>query len=236
MTELDYLNDTYKFESEAKVVEVKMTERGPAIVLDKTIFYPQGGGQPSDHGKIISEKGTFIVSDVRMDETGTIYHFGEFENGNFENGEVVKLLLDEGRRRMNARLHSAGHLIDIAAEKVGFKLKATKGYHFPDGPYVEYEGTIENPMDYLLPVEEAVNSLVNENLIVEVKSFSPEEAQARGLFAPVGKSARTVNFFGYEEIGCGGTHVKNSAEIGKIIIRKISSKKGNTKIAYSLEG
>lgn len=234
MTILEYLDDTYKFQSEAKVAEVKTTEKGLTVILDKTIFYPQGGGQPADRGRIYSEKALFVVSDVRMDETGLVYHFGTFENGNFEVGENVKLDIDEDRRKLDARLHSAGHLIDIAAAKAGFELKAVKGYHFPDGPYVEYEGTIENPTNYISVVEQAANALVSDNLNLEIKNYSPEEASVRGLFAPSGKSVRTVNFAGYEEVGCGGTHVKNSSEIGKITIRKISSKKGNTKIAYSL--
>lgn len=234
MTTLEYLNDTYKFQLEAKVLEVKTTERGLAVILDKTIFYPQGGGQPADHGKIYSENTVFMVSDVRMDETGTVFHFGEFESGNFNNGDLVKLEVDTDRRKLNARLHSAGHLIDIAAAKAGFGLKAIKGYHFSDGPYIEYEGTIENPENYVSIIENVANSLVGENLALNVKEFSPEEARVKGLHAPEGKSARTVNFSGYQEVGCGGTHVKNSSEIDKIIIKKISSKKGNTKIAYSL--
>jgi Ser-tRNA(Ala) deacylase AlaX len=235
MTDLEYLNDTYQFQSEAKVIGVKTTEKGLAIILNKTIFYPQGGGQPADQGKIVSEKAIFAVSDTRMDETGTVYHFGIFESGDFENGDPVRLEIVQDRRKLNARLHSAGHLIDIATTKAGLGLKAIKGYHFPDGPYVEYEGMVENPTDYVFAVEKAANTLVSESLKLEVKNFSPEEAKTRGIFTPDGKSARTVNFAGYKEIGCGGTHVKNSSEIGKILIRKISSKKGNTKIAYSLE-
>jgi Ser-tRNA(Ala) deacylase AlaX len=235
MTKLEYLDDTYQFQSEAKVIEIKTTEKGIAVILDKTIFYPQGGGQPADNGKIVSDNAIFTVTDVRMDETGTVLHFGKFENGNFNNGDSVKLAIDIDRRKLNARLHSAGHLIDVAAAKTGLNwLKATKGYHFSDGPYVEYEGVIENPESYIPIVEKAANDLVEENMNVEIKEFSPEETKAKGLYAPEGKSARTVNFHGHEEIGCGGTHVKNSSEIGKITIRKISSKKGNTRIAYSL--
>lgn len=235
MTTLEYLADTYKFQSEAKVLEIKTTEKGLAVILDKTIFYPQGGGQPADHGKIVSDKAIFVVSDVRIDESGAVHHFGEFKNGNFDAGDLVKLNVDADRRRLNARLHSAGHVIDIAASKVGFGLKAIKGYHFTDGPYVEYEGTIENPENYISAIENAANSLVKENLALEVKEFSPEEAKNQGIHAPEGKSARTINLLGYKNVGCGGTHVKNASEIGKINIRKISSKKGNTKIAYSLD-
>lgn len=234
MTELIYLNDTYLNQLEAKVIEVKNTEKGVAIILDKTIFYPQGGGQPSDQGKIYSEKGIFVVTDVRVDENGMVYHFGNFENGNFQSEDTVKLEIDGNRRILNSRLHSAGHLIDIAAKRAGLGLKAIKGYHFPDGPYVEYMGTVENPENYIFAVEEAANILVTQDLKIFKKEISSEEAKIRGFYAPAGKAARAVNFEGNEEVGCGGTHVNSSKEIGKIVIRKISSKKGNTKIAYSL--
>lgn len=76
MTKLIYLDDTYLFEKEAVIVEIKENERGKAVILNETIFYPQGGGQPADKGEIISGDNIFVVNDVRLDETGTVWHFG----------------------------------------------------------------------------------------------------------------------------------------------------------------
>ena len=67
---------------------------------------------------------------------------------------------------------------------------------------------------------------------MEKIELSNEEAKKRGIWAPPGKSARIVNFKGYKSSGCGGTHVKSTGEIGRVTIRKISSKKGKTRIAY----
>lgn len=234
MTYLEYLENTYQFLSEAKVLEVKETEKGTALILDKTIFYPQGGGQPADHGVISSVNGKFIVTDVRLDESGTVHHFGNFVEGKFNLNEIVNLAVEEKRRCLNARLHSAGHLIDVAAKKVGFELNCIKSYHFPDGSYLEYDGSLENSDQFLTPITQMVNSLVTENLPLTKRLVSAEEAKRKGLFAPEGKEVRVVNFAGYNEVGCGGTHVTNSAEIGQVVIRKISSKKGHTKIAYNL--
>ena len=80
MTKLNYLDDTYLLESKATFIEIKENEKGKAVILDETIFYPQGGGQPADTGKIILDNNIFSVTDVRLDENGIVWHFGEFQN------------------------------------------------------------------------------------------------------------------------------------------------------------
>lgn len=236
MTKLNYLNDTYVFKSNAIFVEIKEQEKGKAIILDETIFYPQGGGQPADKGKIISDNAVFSVNDVRLDENGIVWHFGEFKSGEFQKGEKVTLKIEKEKRITNAKLHSAGHLLDCAVKKMGIEnLEPTKGFHFSDGPYVEYKGTIENPAEIIPELEKILNELIAQNLQVEKHDLSPDEAKAQKVWTPESKSARVVNFAGFSNCGCGGTHVNSASEIGKIIIRKIKSKKGVTKIAYSME-
>ncbi|OGJ51748.1 hypothetical protein A2335_03020 [Candidatus Peregrinibacteria bacterium RIFOXYB2_FULL_32_7] len=236
MTKLIYLEDTYLFKAIAKVMEIKNTEFGQAIILDQTVFYPQGGGQPCDQGKIYSGKGVFIVSKVQLDENGVVYHFGEFESGNFEKDEIVDLEIDSKRRIINAKNHSAGHLIDCAVSKAGLSnLKPIKGYHFPEGPYIEYEGEVVSPDELVLKIEKITNDLIQEKLLLKKEKLSFEEARKMGIFAPAGKSARIVSFEGFSICGCGGTHISNSGEIGKIKIRKISSKKGRVRIAYLVD-
>ncbi|MBI5415016.1 hypothetical protein HZA38_05915 [Candidatus Peregrinibacteria bacterium] len=236
MTVLLYLSDTYLFLVAAKVLEIRNTEKGKAIILDQTIFYPQGGGQPADFGEISSNTAVFAVTDVRLDETGTVLHYGNFFSGTLKNGDEVTLTIDSERRTLNARLHSAGHLLDVAVQKSGITgLVPTKGYHFPEGPYVEYKGELKNPQEYISKLEEILTELVAAKILMEKIELSPEEAQKRQIFAPPGKAARVVNFQGYEGCGCGGTHVRDSGEIGKMTIRKISSKNGVTRVAYALE-
>ncbi|HIF14485.1 MAG TPA: hypothetical protein EYQ86_03840 [Bacteroidetes bacterium] len=91
MTNLLYLDNTYLFETSAKFIELKENEKGTAIILDQTIFYPQGGGQPADTGKIILGSNEFIVTDVRLDEQGLVWHFGTFNSNPFNNGDEVDL-------------------------------------------------------------------------------------------------------------------------------------------------
>lgn len=235
-TSLRYLSDSSEFKSTAQFLEIRDTEKGTALILDQTIFYPQGGGQPADTGKITSPNGVFVVTDVRMDETGAVFHFGSFEEGSFDPKEEVSLEIDADKRKLNTRSHSAGHLIDVAVEKVGITgITPTKGYHFPQGAYVEYEGMLDNPSEWIPKLEEAVNKLVNEDLKVEKTNLSFEEAQSQGIWAPQGKSVTVVNFEGDKGCGCGGTHVMSAKEIGHIKIRKIKSKKGVTRVSYELD-
>jgi len=236
MTKLNYLNDTYAFESEAKFVEIKENEKGKAVILDETIFYPQGGGQPADKGEIISGDNVFAVEDVRLDENGIVWHFGEFKKGDFANGNTVALKIDKDRRILNARLHSAGHLLDCAVLKMEMdNFNPTKGFHFPDGPYVEYEGVIENPAEAMAILQRNIDELILQDLKVESRNMNSEEAREKGIHSPAGKSARVVSFAGFPICGCGGTHIGSAAEIGRLTVRKIKSGQGKTKISYFIE-
>ena len=235
MTKLNYLKDTYLFESTAEFLEIIEDEKGLALVLDQTIFYPQGGGQPADTGMIYSEGYEFIVNDVRLNEQGVVLHYGEFKADSFQKGESVMLKVEKEKRILHAKIHSAGHLLDCAVEQIGLdNLTPTKGFHFPAGPYVEYDGIVENGAELITVLENKINELINSDIIVEDKSLTSAEAQEQGVWAPSGKSARVVNFKGFPYCGCGGTHVTSAKEIGIVVVRKIKSKKGKTRIAYAL--
>lgn len=86
-TELTYLKNTYVFTETAKVIGFKENEKGKAVILDRTIFYPQGGGQPSDTGVIKNDNGVFEVQFVGLDPEGVVWHFGEFTEGSFSEEE-----------------------------------------------------------------------------------------------------------------------------------------------------
>ena len=182
MTKLNYLDDTYLFESKATFIEIKENEKGKAVILDETIFYPQGGGQPADTGKIILDNIIFSVTDVRLDENGIVWHFGEFQNEGFNKNDKVILKIDSDRRLINTKLHSAGHLLDCAVIKMGIKnITATKGFHFPNGPSVEYNGTIENSAEIIPELEKIVNELIVKNLQIEKQTLSSDEAKKQEI-------------------------------------------------------
>ena len=239
MTELKYLEDSYKFQDNAKVVEFNNQAEEASIVLDQTIFYPQGGGQPADIGIIKGDDFLFEVTSVRYYDfdDGKVYHYGRLVQGEITEGSKVSLEVNSENRLRNAKLHTAGHLIDIAVRQLNLKIEATKGYHFPEGSYVEYAGELTNPTDYLKPLEKACNDLISQEISVIAKLLQAEEALSMGITAPASsKPVRFVYFDGFKEAGCGcgGTHLKSTSEIDKITIRKIKSKKGVVRVSYQV--
>jgi Ser-tRNA(Ala) deacylase AlaX len=151
-TEHLYYRDTYDFSCEAKVLLIKdldLEKRTKLVVTDQTVLHPQGGGQPADTGIIRTKdkRIVFKVEHVQKPNKDSLYieHIGKFEDGGSESfsDQSVEIVVDEDKRRLHARIHSAGHLLDSAFAVLGWtQLEPSKGYHFPEGPYVEYIGNI----------------------------------------------------------------------------------------------
>ena len=139
-----YQTDTYLLTSDATVLAIEPLDgdAGWAVVLDRTVFHPQGGGQPADVGTLQGESGVpFAVGMVRKGLTGVVRHEGASPPP-FAVGSRVRCAVRGESRLLSARVHSAGHLIDVAMTASGMadRLRPTKGYHFTPGSYVEYEG------------------------------------------------------------------------------------------------
>ena len=118
-TKLLYLDDSCLFEAKATLLAVQETEDGrKSLILDQTIFYPQGGGQACDKGEIRTETASFMVQDVSFID-GNTHHIGEFSSKAFAEGEEVHLAIDPARRKLHSRIHSAGHLLDVAMFNLG---------------------------------------------------------------------------------------------------------------------
>lgn len=219
-TKLLYLSNTYQFSSSATVIKVINENDQHTVILDQTIFYPQSGGQPSDRGMIEFEAQKFTVKQVKFNGDKHVEHIGQFEGGNgFEIGSLVTLNIDKNTRIMNAKLHTAGHFLDATIQIMGLHLKGKKGYHFPEGPYVEFEGVTDLSVEEL---QKEIDLALNQDLKIVVEN----EEDYR--FVSFGHSK-------YGKVGCGGTHLGSVAELPRIIIRKIGTKKGNTTIKYNLE-
>ena len=216
-TVLDYWHDTYKFEGRGRLLAYGNDARGVYIVLDATIFYPQGGGQPADNGTI----------------DGKVHHYIQEDGGQLDDsllGRDFELKIDGARRLTNAKLHTAGHLLAGIVEHLAKELKPTKGYHFPDGPSVEFQGQL--------------SSMANRDLISAVEAIGKEKIEDKALLVASevdageslgskrGKKTRLVQIQGYEAVPCGGTHIGHLGELKELKIRKIQSLKGNTRICY----
>lgn len=183
------------------------TDEDCAIVTEKTIFHPQGGGQPSDVGSMTSEAGvSFDVLAVRMDAVrdGQVLHFGRFISSaaSFQVGETVKQAIDADKRLLFSRLHTAGHVLGAAVrhllekEVEGFdELKAS---HFPDSAACEFQGLIEGK--WKEPIQKKLNEYIAAGMPVEIDWWDEDDFRKNGLerlipdpsLAPPGEKFRVV--------------------------------------------
>ncbi len=238
-TKLLYLEDMQCLTGASKVLGVLKEEEKVSVILDESYFYPQGGGQPYDQGIIKNDSGLFKVEEVRFIDN-LVHHIGHFESGEFKEGNDVHYEIDEPRRKLHTRLHSGGHLIDMALHQMGIGWKPGKGYHFPDGAYVEYEGDLEGQEkeDLMGKIETIANSIITKNGSTTIE-FMPKQDMHTVChnvpdYLPEGKPTRVVSYGDFGE-PCGGTHGKNLADIQKLTVRKIKAKGGKIKVGYDVE-
>jgi len=243
-TKREYMEDTYRFKSVATLLKIKDSQdpkKGKkTVILDTTIFHPQGGGQPSDTGTIFTAKAKFAVKDVR-DAGGIVEHYGDFEEGeSFNVEEKVQLEINEKDRRLFARLHSAGHALDVAVSALKLKLVPGKGFHFPTSPYVEYEGTIEAAQraKVVEQLQQELNKVIAQDLPVKVQWTEYNKIKdligVLPSYLEKDKPSRIV-IMGSEGCPCGGTHVKNLSELGKVSIKGVKARKNTVRISYKVE-
>ncbi|XP_031400043.1 uncharacterized protein LOC116210319 [Punica granatum] len=250
-TKLEYYTDMLKLRSSATVLSFfKVDDRRQALVLDSTVFHPQGGGQPADTGVIAvgDSELKFVVEDVRLKD-GIVFHYGFVDSSaavsesEFEKGKEVVLSVDEPRRKLNSRLHSAGHLLDICMKNVGLgHLEPGKGYHFPDGPFVEYKGTISQTdlQNKQIELEREANALISSGgkVLVAVLPYGDASDLCGGSlpdYIPQNSTPRILKFGDNPGCPCGGTHVDDISEIISMKVSRIRTKKGMTKVLYNVE-
>lgn len=240
-TKLLYMEDSYTFHHTAKIVGTDTHEDGRVVLfLDQTIFYPQGGGSPYDQGTISSSAGLFNVEEVRFKD-GLVHHIGNYTSGIFAEGEQVDLAVDEQRRLMINKLQSAGHLIDMAMRNTGYgELIPTKGFHFPEGASVEYEGLIEaeERESAKEKLQEDLDRMVREGYEVKTRMATADELPSLCYITPPalpkGKPIRIVAVWNDLFMPCGAPHVRNISELAGLKVTKIKCKSGSTKISYEI--
>lgn len=238
-TTLLYLDDFNVLNFEAHIVDVS-EENGKAVaLLDSSALYPQGGGQPCDQGVIESSSGKFLVEEVRFVD-GAVKHIGRFERGMFSVGDAVSCRVDPERRKLHARIHSAGHLIDKAVAELELPWTPGKGYHFPDGPYDEYGGSLDgvDKEKLKLDIETLCRQYVAKDSQTEVIFMTKQEMREACRYTPdfpedKDKRARIVVHDGFY-MPCGGTPVAKLSEIGEITIRKIKQERGRIRVGYNV--
>ncbi len=236
MTDLAYMTAPEQTEMEAVVESVESQSGYVTLTLDRTPIYPQGGGQPSDIGMIEGDGYTFAIRKAVLLD-GVVHHQGIVLEGEPSPGSA-HVKIDPERRSLHAALHSGGHLIMTAMfELTG--MRAVKGYHFPEGPYVEFEGTLDEKTKGDLPdaLQRRIDEMVASDEEITVESTNAGELAAEGVYMPAeipaDKPTRVVTTCGYRS-PCGGTHVARTGKLAGLRIRRIKSKKGRTRVAYAI--
>jgi alanyl-tRNA synthetase len=210
-----------------RVLAVAVQDGSAQVVLERTPFYAEGGGQIGDRGELVGERGRMIVEDMqRVGEA--IVHVGRLEGG-LRAGEAVTARVDEERRWAAARNHTATHLLHRALRDVlGEQAKQAGSWVGSDGLRFDFPASALTPRDALRQVERMVNAQIRRNATVTPAEMSLAEAQALGADMFFGEkylpdAVRIVRIDGFSKELCGGTHVAATGQIGSFQITGESS-------------
>jgi alanyl-tRNA synthetase len=226
LTEKLFWKDPFATAFEATVVAVE----GDAVVLDRSLFYPEGGGQLGDRGTLTVGGRGVRVRDAQVDDEGRILHLIE---GELAVGAAVQGTIDRDRRRDHMSQHTAQHvlsraLIEVArAETVSARLGAESCTIDTD----------KNALDEsaIARAEDLVNELILSDVAVRSHYPTAEELSAMPLrrSPKVATGIRVIEVAGFDFTPCGGTHVASSGQIGPVRVLGVEKYKGGTRVAFA---
>lgn len=198
------------------------------IILDKTPFYAEGGGQVGDEGLLISEFGRIKAVNAKKLPDGTVYHVAYVEEGQLKVGETVRIEIDQVKKLASARNHTATHLLQAALKRVvGDQVNQAGSSVTPERLRFDFTNFEPVTPQQLADVEALVNEKILQGIDVEISQMSLEEAKAAGAMAlfseKYGDVVRVVKVPGFSMELCAGSHVKNVGQIGMF---KIVSESG----------
>ena len=193
------------------------------LVLDRTPFYAEMGGQTADHGTISIGESVFEVSDVQKDKGGKYLHHGKMISGEIKVDDTVTAAIDETRRQAICRAHSATHLLQAALEKVlGDHCHQAGSLVEPDRLRFDFTHFSAMTPEELQKVNECVVEMVLDGMDVETMELPIEEAKKLGATALFGEKygdiVRVVKMGDKSLEFCGGTHLENTAKVGLFTI------------------
>lgn len=222
-TEPLFRADPYLAETEAKVLSIN--DRG-GVILDRTVFYAAGGGQPGDAGKLAAVAGDVaIATAVYGDDRHEIVHVPDEDAALPEPGETVTAAIDWARRFKHMRIHTALHLLSVLLP-----------FPVTGGAISETTGRLDFDVEGEIPdkaeIEERINALVAADYPVSDEWISDDELLAKPdlvktmkVKPPIGTGrVRLVRIGDIDLQPCGGTHVRSTGEIGPLALGKIESK------------
>ncbi len=239
MTRRLYYEDQYLREFDAVVVGIREAEGKLSLILNRTAFYPEGGGQPPDTGRIKGKDFLFKVSWVK-EEGKEILHLGDAE-GEISVGNKVRGFLDWERRYRLMRMHTAAHILESAVHRVIGPAKVWGSGIDLERSRLDFKARIS--AENLPKIEEEANSIVKSDFPVIARFVEKDEAQSifqkynqeLGPECLALEKLRIVEVEGLRVDPCGGTHVSRTGEIGKIkLLGRKSKGAGITRIRFTV--
>ena len=229
-----YMDDSYLKEFSATVTNIKDS----FVELDKTAFYPNGGGQPNDTGKIIKEEAEYDVVNVIKNEGKVLHQLNSADGLNV--GDTIHGVIDWVRRYRLMKMHTTAHIIDAILYKEAGAL-ATGGQLGIDKSRIDFSLDVidKNRIKQFI---DASNEIIKRE--IEVKSYylAREEAmkipgivKLANVMPPNVERLRIIEIPDVDTQADGGTHVRNTSEIGEIVLLSVENRgKNNRRIYYTL--
>lgn len=216
-----YDNDAYLAEFTAQVISCDLTDSGYKIVLDKTAFFPEGGGQSADTGFISNAE----VFDVQL-ENGVVYHFADAP---LLPGEMVLCKLNFNERYKKMQIHTGEHIVSgvvhnlFGLDNVGFHLGKSE---------VTLDFNAVLTREDLDRIESAANDIIYKNVAVNCYYPTPAELEKMQYRSKkeITEAVRIVEIEGYDRCACCAPHVKNTGEVGIIKLLDFEKNKGGIRI------
>jgi alanyl-tRNA synthetase len=213
-----FMQNTYLVKHNAVVTKISQGAHGTYVQLNETIFHPKGGGQPDDSGTI---NGVSVIKLV--DEDDEIKHYlDSAAQLSFEVGHTVQLTIDVAKRTEHAALHSTGHILHgvLLSPRYGLGPQ-TACNHFPQQASVTYKAN-GNPMPDIKTLTQDIQAIIERRTPLRIITVDGE---------------RYLEVDGYAPVRCGGTHIKNAAELTDFAIRGIKyDKKSDTfRVSYKVD-
>jgi alanyl-tRNA synthetase len=224
MTDRLYYHDSFLYDFDAEVREVVNSPR-PALILDRSAFYPTSGGQIHDTGWLTSASGKLRITEVADAEDGRVVHYIEaerdFDKGSLPPGTLVHGQIDATRRRDHMQQHSGQHVLSAAFIRL-FNIP-TVSFHMADDYCSIDLDTPTLTKEQVESAERLANEIILENRPVNVSYVTRDEAAKLGLrkLPPTERDElRLIDIHDFDVTACGGTHVSQTGQIASVLLRK----------------
>lgn len=220
MTDRLYYHDSFLYNFEAEVRELATGPR-PALILDRTAFYPTSGGQIFDTGVIETQDERLKVTEVADTEDGRIIHYLEAPPKTLQAGGKIRAHIDPTRRRDHMQQHTGQHVLSAAFVRL-FNMP-TVSFHMADDYCSIDLDTPSISKDQIEQAERLANEIILENRPVSIRFVPRDEAGKLGLrkLPPAERDElRLIDIHDFDLTACGGTHVNQTGQIGCVLLRK----------------